>query len=53
MQLNIDSIDYSKTLGPSIGKTFKMIEDFMDNILAANDIFYKQKTMVGFKFNQI
>lgn len=38
MQLKIESIDYSNTLGPWIGKTYKIMDAFMDSYLLENNV---------------
>ncbi|MGB1019210.1 MAG: MarR family winged helix-turn-helix transcriptional regulator [Chitinophagales bacterium] len=38
MQLEIEGIDYTNTLGPWIGKTYKMLDCYMESVLLENGI---------------
>lgn len=38
MQLEIEGIDYTNTLGPWIGKTYKMLDCYMESVLQQNHI---------------
>jgi len=36
MEMQIEGIEYSKTLGPWIAKTFKMLESYVETVLVEN-----------------
>jgi DNA-binding MarR family transcriptional regulator len=38
MKLFIEGIDYSNTLGPWIGKTFKMMDEYLESVLCDNNL---------------
>ena len=62
MQLKIEGIDFSKTLGPWIGKTYKMLDEYMEGILIENNVPIKKqqwlvlnliKTNIGINQNEL
>ena len=50
MKLNIEGIDYTNTLGPWIGKTFKMMDNYVESVLCENklDITKRQWLVLNF-----
>lgn len=50
MQLKLHGINYTSTLGPWIGKTFKMIDAYIDNVLQINDIDLTRKQWLVLNF---
>lgn len=53
MQLEIEGINYTNTLGPWIGKTYKMLDCYMESVLQANNIcISKQQWLILNLINQ-
>lgn len=53
MQLEIEGIDYTNTLGPWIGKTYKMMDCYMESVLQENNIeISKQQWLILNLINQ-